>query len=190
MIFITESEVKNLRKFSSNKIIWIIIVVVVLLIVGYILWFYIERDQENINNILSEKVNEFKEYDISYTIDKAKKDGFYVEETIQEGAPVEMIQFIECVWQKKNVDVSIAKKTDSGLLLSYIINHDKVIYVLDYNARDKIYKISEYKYLTYNYDTESGIQTRYLTNDKELYGKDKLTDEQKKNCYYLCSYQI
>lgn len=75
------------------------------------------------------------------------------------------------------------------LLLSYLFYHDNVIYVLDYNTKDGTYKISEYKYLTYEYNAEKGIHTRYLTKDKELYGKDKLTGEQIKDCYYLCSYQ-
>jgi hypothetical protein len=186
--FITESELENLRRFHSYKIIGIVIVV--LLIAGYILWLLIGRSQENIDNILSEKINEYNNYGDNYTLEKAKEDGFYVEESLKVGAPYKMIRFVEFVWQKRNVDVSIAKKTDNVLLLSYIINHDKVIYVLDYNVHDKTYKISEYRYLTYDYDTVRGIQTRYLTNDKDFYGKDKLTDEQKKNCYYLFSYLI
>jgi hypothetical protein len=140
--------------------------------------------------ILSQKVNKFKSYGNDYTINDAKEDGFFVEDTIPKGAPIEMIRFIEHVWHGKGVDLSISKVKDESLILSYLIYRNDIIYVLDYNSQDKTYGISEYKYLTYDYDNEKGIQSRYLTNDKNLKGKDKLTEEQKSNSYYLCSYQI
>jgi hypothetical protein len=101
-----------------------------------------------------------------------------------------MIRFIEYIWQGKGVDVSIARVKDGVLILSYLIYRNDTIYILEYNTQDKTYGTSEYKYLTYDYDKEKGIQSRYLTNDKNLKGKDKLTEEQKSNCYYLCSYMI
>jgi|GEM_PF-4170144 Predicted integral membrane protein len=153
------------------------------------LWFLVNYEPKNINEILSDKINEYNAYDNNYTIEKAERTGFLVEESSLMFATDKILGFCEHVWQNKNVEVSIAKETNNGLLLSYIINFDKVIYVLDYNVRDRMYRISKYKYLTYEYNTENGIQTRYLTNDKELVGKYKLTDEQKKNCYYLWSYK-
>jgi hypothetical protein len=144
----------------------------------------------NVKTILSQKVNEFKSYSNDYTINDAKDDGFFIEDTITEAAPKEMIRFAEYVWQEEGVDVSIAKVSGGNIILSYLIFHNGTIYVLDYNIQDETYGISEYKYLTYDYDKEKGIQSRYLTNDKNLKGKDKLTEEQKLNCYYLCSYLI
>jgi hypothetical protein len=147
-------------------------------------------NSSDVKTILSHKVNEFNGYGNDYTISYAKEDGFFVEDTIPMGAPNEMIRFIEHVWHGKGVDLSISKVKDESLILSYLIYRNDIIYVLDYNSQDKTYGISEYKYLTYDYDNEKGIQSRYLTNDKNLKGKDKLTEEQKSNSYYLCSYQI
>ena len=140
--------------------------------------------------ILSHKVNEFNGYGNDYTINHTKGDGFFMEDTIPKGAPNEIIRFIENVWHGRDVDLSICKVKDRSLILSYLIYRNDIIYVLDYNTADKTYEISEYKYLTYDYDSEKGIQSRYLTNDKNLKDKYKLTEEQKSNSYYLCSYQI
>ena len=131
-----------------------------------------------VKTIMSHKVNEFNGYSNDYTINYAKEDGFFVEDTIPKGAPDEIIRFIEYVWQGKGVDLSISKLKDRSLILSYLIYRNDIIYVLDYNTADKTYEISEYKYLTYDYDSEKGIQSRYLTNDKNLKDKDKLTEEQ------------
>ena len=147
-------------------------------------------NSNDVKAILSHKVDEFSGYGKDYTIKHAKEDGFFVEDNIPKAAPTEMIRFIEHVWQDKAIDLSIAKVKDGNLILSYLIYRNDTITVLDYNTQDKNYKISEYKYITYDYDNENGIQSRYLTNDKNLEGKNKLTEKEKSNSYYLCSYQI
>lgn len=83
-------------RLSRNKVIGLI-VIVILIIVGFIVWLLIRWDQGSMDNKLSEKVNEFKDYGNNYTLEEAKEDEFYVEETISEGAPEEMIRFIESI---------------------------------------------------------------------------------------------
>lgn len=143
----------------------------------------------NVEDMLIDKAEEFKNYGKNYSMEDAKEDGFYVEDTISAAAPEEIIRFIEAIWQEDDADVMIARVEGDSLILSYLINYDNVVHVLDYNTQDGTYQTKEYNYLTYNYDVNKNTQSRYLTNDKNLEGKDELNEEQKSNCYYLCSYQ-
>lgn len=143
----------------------------------------------NIENSIKDKLSEFEKISSDFTLQDAENEGFYVQDSIPpQGAPSDMIRFIEHIWQRETVDVSIATEKDGSIILSYLIYKDDVISVLDYNTSDGKNTVSEYKYLTYDY-ASNGIQSRYLTNDKNLDGKDTLTEEEKSESYFLCSYR-
>ena len=161
---------------------FICIILCILLLVGC--------KRTRISDTLEDKADEFKGYGKNYTMEDAKEDGFYIEASIPETMNENMIKFIEYIWQEREVEIYTAKVKDEALILSYLIYHDDIIYTLDYNTQDTTYEMNEYKYLTYDFDTETGVQSRYLTNDSNLEGKDQLTEEQKMNSYYLCSYLI
>lgn len=160
-------------------------------------WGYIQhREKVDFNNEIKTIVSDLDALPLSYSIQDAIEDGYYIEDKVSDKTPDEIIKFLSYVYNHTNITFKIVSKEENELILTNIIYHNRKYTVIKYNINQTLEKRSyekfQYNYLIVLTNLKNNNYSYYLTNDKELYESNSRNssnevDIGKKDVLYLFS---